>query len=61
LQNKRPRDFNSDNVFDEWQERQVSVVVNALLALVRRMDRSEREGLVEPHESSMLSDVERSL
>ncbi len=61
LQNKRPRDFNSDTVFDEWQERQVSVVVNALLALVRRMDRSEREGLVEPRESSMLSDVERSL
>ena len=61
LQNKRPRDFSSDNVFDEWQERQVSVVVNALLSLVRRMDRSEREGLVEPHESSMLSDVERSL
>eukprot|EP01043_Picozoa_sp_COSAG02_P012450 COSAG02_NODE_480_length_21469_cov_13.479551_8_plen_534_part_00 len=61
LQNKRPRNFNSDTVFDEWQERQVSVVVNALLALVRRMDRSEREGLVEPHESSMLSDVERSL
>lgn len=61
LQSKRPKDFNSDKVFDEWQERQVSVVVNALLALVRRMDRSEREGLVELHESSMLSDVEESL
>ena len=61
LQNKRPRDFSSDKVFDEWQARQVGVVVNALLALVRRMDRTEREGMVEPDESSMLSDVERSL
>lgn len=61
LQNKRPRDFGSDSVFDQWQERQVSVVVNALLALVRRMDRTEREGMVELNESSMLPDVERSL
>ena len=61
LQDKRPRDFSSDRVFDEWQERQVCVVVNALLALVQRMDNSEREGMVELNESSLLPDVMQSL
>ena len=61
LQAKRPRDFGSDKAFDEWQERQVAIVANSLLILVRRLANAEREAMVGLNESSRLHDVTKAL
>lgn len=61
LQNKRPRDFVSDRFFEEWQRRQLAVVVESLLQLVRQLGTSEREALCGPTEPSRLTDVERGI
>eukprot|EP01052_Picozoa_sp_SAG31_P002422 SAG31_NODE_86_length_26973_cov_16.850897_8_plen_1267_part_00 len=61
LQNKRPRDFDSDHFFEEWQRRQLAAVVESLLQLVRKLGTSEREELCGPTEPSRLADVEESI
>eukprot|EP01047_Picozoa_sp_COSAG01_P065305 COSAG01_NODE_8799_length_2655_cov_4.509390_1_plen_289_part_10 len=59
---KRPRHFASDQQFDTWQARQLSVVRHALLALLRHgLGRAELEQLVGLDESPQLQAVEAGL
>jgi hypothetical protein len=59
---KRPRHFASDQQFDTWQARQLSVVRHALLALLRHgLGRGELEQLVGLDESPQLQAVEAGL